>query len=166
VTFDAVVPPGYDPAVIAKLKVPIALGLAAAAVVYLVATGVSRNDVYMSSLDEWDPARARVEDVRVVGFVREGSIVEQREQLVTAFVLRNEPGSRSVPVRYAGVLPDLFREGAQLVVSGRVRDDGILHATDLMTKCPSKYEGVEHPPVAPTGAAPVATGAPASTARR
>jgi cytochrome c-type biogenesis protein CcmE len=118
-------------------------------VAYLLYTGVSRNDLYMSTLDQWDPARARRESVKVVGFVAEDSVREDGERLVTEFVLRNEAGTRTVPVRYAGVTPDLFRSGAQVVASGQLQADGTFHANDLMTKCPSKYEGVDHPPVAP-----------------
>jgi len=132
-----------------KLKVPLALAAALVGVGLLVANGVSRNDIYMSTLDEWSPDRAHRETVRLVGFVADGSITEESARLVTRFVLRNEQGGRTLPVRYEGVTPDLFRAGTQLVATGRLEPDGTFHATDLMTKCPSKYQGVDEPPAPP-----------------
>jgi cytochrome c-type biogenesis protein CcmE len=147
---------------LSKLKVPLALAAALAGVGVLVASGVSRNDIYMSTLDEWRPERAERETVRLVGFVAEGSIAEERERLVTRFTLRSESGERTLPVRFEGVTPDLFRDGTQLVATGRIESDGTFHATDLMTKCPSKYEGVERVPESPSEPASAAGDPPAS----
>ncbi len=146
----------------AKLKVPLALAAGLAAVAVLLATGVSRNDIYMSTLDEWSPDRARRETVRLVGFVADGSIAEESDRLRTHFVLRNDVGDRTLPMRFEGVTPDLFREGTQLVATGRLEADDTFHATDLMTKCPSKYEGVEEVPESPGAPAAAAPPAPAA----
>lgn len=136
---------------LSRLKVPIALTLAVAAIGVLVAAGVSRNDAYMATLDQWSPERAGRETVRLMGFVAEGSIDEERERLVTRFELRNDDGSRTLPVVFEGVTPDLFRDGASLVVTGRLEAGGTFRASDLMTKCPSKYEGAEDAPGMPHG---------------
>lgn len=139
-------------------KVPVVLAVAAAGIAWLVWTGVSNNDLYMSELDEWDPERAQRERVRVVGWVQEGSVVEAEDALVTDFVMRNEAATLSQPMRFRGVLPDLFREGQNVTAAGRLGDDGVFQADELMTKCPSKYEGAEeHPsdyPMEPGAAAP------------
>ena len=140
---------------ISKLKVPLALAVASGAIVYLLATGVAKNDLYMSSLDQWDPARASRESVKIMGFVADGSVKEHPERLETTFTMRNEDATKTLPMRYQGVTPDLFREGSAVVASGRLAGDGTFEATDLMTKCPSKYEGMEHVPTAPGQAADV-----------
>ena len=56
------------------------------------------------------------------------------------FTLRDEKGPATVPVVYHGTVPDLFRTGRHVVLSGRLRD-GVFVATpnSLLTKCPSKY---------------------------
>jgi len=131
--------------VLAKLKIPIAIVIALAAIGWLVASGVSRNDIYVSTLDQYDAVRARRETVRVMGFVKEGSIATHPEKLLTSFVTRDEKDERSLPVSYKGVTPDLFREGTSVIAAGRLDADGTFIATELMTKCPSKYEGVETP---------------------
>jgi cytochrome c-type biogenesis protein CcmE len=131
--------------VIARWKIPIALAVVIAAVAWLAVSGVARNDMYMSTLAQWDPARARHETVRVMGFVKEGSIVKRPGELVTDFVIRDEKATLFLPVRYHGVTPDLFREGTNVIAAGKLGEDGVFAAHDLMTKCPSKYEGVKTP---------------------
>ena len=58
------------------------------------------------------------------------------------FKLRDIGGEAktSVPVRYAGSVPDLFKVGRHIVVDGRLRN-GIFVAEpgSMITKCPSKY---------------------------
>jgi cytochrome c-type biogenesis protein CcmE len=58
------------------------------------------------------------------------------------FVLRNvkgHPGARA-RVAYRGSVPDLFRVGREVVVTGRMQDGVFVAKRDsLSTKCPSKY---------------------------
>ena len=56
------------------------------------------------------------------------------------FRLRDPKGTATVPVRYRGSVPDLFRVGREVVVDGRLRG-GVFAAVPntLVTKCPSKY---------------------------
>ncbi|HEY7077211.1 MAG TPA: cytochrome c maturation protein CcmE [Solirubrobacteraceae bacterium] len=58
----------------------------------------------------------------------------------TYFRVRDRTGSESVPVRYAGALPDPFRAGREVVVD--VRRQGAVwvgQKDSLVTKCPSKF---------------------------
>jgi cytochrome c-type biogenesis protein CcmE len=50
-----------------------------------------------------------------------------------------------VPVIYEGVVPEMFRAGADVVVEGRRDDAGTFRATQLMTKCASKYRPADYP---------------------
>jgi cytochrome c-type biogenesis protein CcmE len=52
-----------------------------------------------------------------------------------------EGGSRELPVAYSGVVPDPFREGREVIVTGKLGDDGVFRAEkdSLITKCPSKF---------------------------
>lgn len=45
----------------------------------------------------------------------------------------------TVPVRYQRLKPDLLAEGVEVVAEGTLVD-GVFHATQLLVKCPSKYE--------------------------
>jgi cytochrome c-type biogenesis protein CcmE len=49
-------------------------------------------------------------------------------------------GAATVPVVYRGTVPDLFRTGRDVVVTGRLRNGTFVAQRDtLVTKCPSKY---------------------------
>jgi cytochrome c-type biogenesis protein CcmE len=43
-------------------------------------------------------------------------------------------------VMYEGPMPDLLRHEAQAIVTGRVGDDGVFYAEELLLKCPTRYE--------------------------
>jgi len=43
-------------------------------------------------------------------------------------------------VHYKGVIPDTFTEGVNVVVEGRLNDEGTFEATTLLAKCASRYE--------------------------
>jgi cytochrome c-type biogenesis protein CcmE len=45
----------------------------------------------------------------------------------------------SMPVAYHGQVPDIFRNGVQVVVEGTMGADGVFHARTLLTKCPSRF---------------------------
>ena len=130
---------------ISRFKVPLALLVAALGVGWLVMSGVMRNDMFMAPLSSFDPQRARRETVKVMGFVQEGSIKAHAEELVRVFTIRDEARTKSLPVRYHGVTPDMFKDGGQVIAAGRLGDDGVFACHELMTKCPSKYEGLDNP---------------------
>jgi cytochrome c-type biogenesis protein CcmE len=43
-------------------------------------------------------------------------------------------------VVYRGIAPDTFTDGVDVVVEGRMGQDGTFHATTLLAKCASRYE--------------------------
>jgi len=56
------------------------------------------------------------------------------------FRLRDVNGTATVPVVYTGSVPDLFRPGRDIVVTGRLQNGVFVAAPGTMvTKCPSKY---------------------------
>ena len=69
------------------------------------------------------------------GYHREGDVVVFRVRD------RNGPASApTVPVRYAGAVPDPFREGREVIVTVRRRGAVFVGEKDsLVTKCPSKF---------------------------
>ena len=73
------------------------------------------------------------------GVVKEGSIeISKSNQLDCFFVLKE--GSAELAVNYSKTRPDLFKDGAEVIVTGEYRD-GIFVADELQTKCASRYEG-------------------------
>ena len=63
------------------------------------------------------------------------------------FVLQDIEGDRKqrVAVLYKGSVPDLFRPGRDIVVTGTQRADGTFVTTpgSMITKCPSKYQAAD-----------------------
>jgi len=72
---------------------------------------------------------------RVGGMVREGSL--RREQMTVHFIITDT--AKDVPVRYTGILPDLFKEGKGVVVQGRLAADGRFVAAEVLAKHDENY---------------------------
>jgi cytochrome c-type biogenesis protein CcmE len=72
---------------------------------------------------------------RLGGLVEEGSIVRQRDGTVRFSVT---DGKASVPVQFAGVLPDLFREGQGVVTEGHL-ENGVFVAGSVLAKHDERY---------------------------
>ncbi len=80
----------------------------------------------------------------VTGVVVPGSIQRHGSQLDFRVADRQPDGSaggKSVPVSYTGEVPDPFRAGREVIVTGKLTSAGALEGQkdSLITKCPSKY---------------------------
>ena len=74
----------------------------------------------------------------VTGKVVQGSIDRSGDEL--RFRIRDRDGTASVPVTYTGAVPDPFREGREVIVSGELKQGTFVAERDsLVTKCPSKF---------------------------
>ncbi|MFU7528050.1 cytochrome c maturation protein CcmE [Qipengyuania sp. ASV99] len=85
--------------------------------------------------------------VRLGGMVQPGSIETQPDGVTVKFVVTGNEAS-TVPVRYSGILPDLFVEGSGVVAEGSLGADGVFQATNLLAKhdenyVPRELEGLE-----------------------
>ena len=111
----------------------VALGAALALAGALVYTSFSAS-TEASQPSQIQPGRS----YELTGKVVPGSIVRGDEAL--RFRLRDREGSESVPVRYRGAVPDPFRDGREVIVSGELRGGTFVAERDsLVTKCPSKF---------------------------
>jgi len=122
-----------DPARKRRLRLIVALGAAIALAGALVYTSFS-GATEASQPSDVVPGRS----VELTGKVVNGSIEKAGEGL--RFRLRDRDGSESVPVEYTGVVPDPFRDGREVIVSGELRGGTFVAERDsLITKCPSKF---------------------------
>ena len=113
----------------------IVAGVAAAAA--LAVRGLGENMLFFFSPSQI--ARGEVpagQSVRVGGLVVEGSVA-RGEGLEVRFVLSD--GAETVVVHYAGILPDLFREGQGIVARGRLEDSGEFSADEVLAKHDENY---------------------------
>ncbi len=75
--------------------------------------------------------------VRLGGMVREGSLETMPDGITIAFAVGD--GKATVPVRYHGIVPDLFVEGSGVVAEGRLAADGTFLADNLLAKHDENY---------------------------
>ncbi|RZA22832.1 MAG: cytochrome c maturation protein CcmE [Proteobacteria bacterium] len=76
--------------------------------------------------------------VRLGGMVEAGSIKTAADGVTVNFIVGD--GDARVPVRYAGILPDLFTEGSGVVAEGRLGPDGKTFVADnLLAKHDENY---------------------------
>ena len=77
--------------------------------------------------------------LQIIGAVEPGSLIRTNDGSIS-FTLIDDGGS--IKVTYRGVPPqNLEDEGNQVVVLGTLGDEGEIESTQLLVKCPSKYEG-------------------------
>jgi cytochrome c-type biogenesis protein CcmE len=72
-------------------------------------------------------------------WVKEKSYDMNREQNTFSFYMVDEKGNE-MKVIYEGAIPNNFETATSVVVTGSY-GNGYFHAKDILTKCPSKYEG-------------------------
>lgn len=76
--------------------------------------------------------------VRLGGMVKQGSLATAADGVTISFLVTGRENSE-VPVRFAGILPDLFVEGSGVVAEGRLEADGTFVADNLLAKHDENY---------------------------
>lgn len=136
-----------------------------AAVVYLIISSTRANAQYFLTIAELNQkgASAQGRSVRVSGAVigdtihydantlnltftvadipADNKLIEQQGGL--AQVLHDavaDPTRAQLKVVYNGVKPDLLKNEAQAIMTGKLGGDGVFYADELLLKCPTKYE--------------------------
>ncbi len=139
-----------------------------AAVAYLIISSTQANAQYFLTIDELKsrgPALLN-KDVRISGAVVGDTIQYDPKTLTLSFTVANVPADNSVidkegglaAVLHAAVVnpkttrmkvvvvgqpkPDLLRNEAQAIMTGQLGNDGVFRASELLLKCPTKYQDV------------------------
>jgi cytochrome c-type biogenesis protein CcmE len=118
-----------------KRKIRLAVALAAAVCLASVLAYTS----FSAASEAAKPSELREgRSYEVTGKVVNGSIDRAGDEL--RFRIRDRDGTDSVPVTYTGSVPDPFREGREVIVSGELKQGKFIAERDsLVTKCPSKF---------------------------
>jgi cytochrome c-type biogenesis protein CcmE len=90
-------------------------------------------DEVMVQPEAWHGKRLQVH-----GYVVPGSRMVKRESLDYTFDLHRN--GKTIRAYYSGIVPDTFKDDAEVVLTGELKPDGSFHATEMTAKCPSKYE--------------------------
>jgi cytochrome c-type biogenesis protein CcmE len=135
------------------------------AVVFLIWSSTAATSEYFLTVDELEAKSAEVvnRNLRVSGAVIGDTIQYDPQTLTLTFEVAHVPGDQALiekegglaealhqavmdPSRarlkivYIGPKPDLLRHEAQAIVTGKLGEDGVFHADELLLKCPTKYE--------------------------
>jgi cytochrome c-type biogenesis protein CcmE len=136
-----------------------------AAVVYLIFSSTQASAEYFMTVDEVKAEGASVvgKSLRLSGAVLGDTIQYDADTLTLTFdvahvpgdnaeieaqgglaeVLKqavNDPARQRISVSYVGAKPDLLRGEAQAIMTGKLGEDGVFYADELLLKCPTKYE--------------------------
>jgi cytochrome c-type biogenesis protein CcmE len=139
--------------------------LIAAAIVYLIVSSTQAAAQYYLTIDELEARAESVQDrdLKISGAVDGDTIRYEADSLTLSFTIANVPGdldeiekagglakvlhqavndpaSKRLDVVYIGPKPDLLRHEAQAIVTGRLGEDGVFYADELLLKCPTRYE--------------------------
>ncbi|MBZ0301981.1 MAG: cytochrome c maturation protein CcmE [Anaerolineae bacterium] len=142
-----------------RLKFIIGGVLILAAVIYLIVSGTATGARYFMTIDELVQNPDYVgQSVRVSGAVIGDSIQYDSETLTINFTVSNIPAefenlalalhesvnnpdaTRLAVVVTNQVKPDLLKDEAQAILTGKMGEDGVFYASELLLKCPSRYE--------------------------
>ncbi len=111
-----------------------ALGVAAV----LVLNAFQSNLVFFFSPTQVAAKEAPIgKSFRIGGLVEEGSV--QREDGTTTVHFAITDTAQTIPVTYTGILPDLFREGKGVVAQGKISDNGVFVADEVLAKHDENY---------------------------
>ena len=130
------------------------LGLLIGGVAYLFASSAGEAFEYYKHVDEImaKPADWEHKHVQMHGFVVPGSIRKrmdkEHQQIEYKFMAVN--CGKEIEVRYAGTVPDTFKDRAEVVLKGKLDNDKgyRFDAREISAKCPSKYSARPDGPAA------------------
>jgi cytochrome c-type biogenesis protein CcmE len=136
-----------------------------AAVIYLIVSSTQASAEYFMTIDELKAAgeSAVGKSLRISGAVIGDTIQYDPQTLTLSFESAHVPGDNAdieaqgglaevlhravtdptrtrITVVYVGPKPDLLRDEAQAIMTGKLGADGVFYADELLLKCPTKYE--------------------------
>lgn len=118
-----------------KMAIAAGVVLVLGAVVALVLNAFQSNLVFFYSPTQVAANEApQGRTFRLGGLVEKGSV--KRDGLVVSFIVTDT--ARSIPVRFEGILPDLFKEGKGVVAQGQLKD-GVFLAREVLAKHDENY---------------------------
>jgi cytochrome c-type biogenesis protein CcmE len=133
-----------DPARKRKTRLIVTLGIALLLSTALIYTSFSASTVAKTP-SQLLTSSTPGESYQLTGKVVNGSVKKTDDLLIFRVKDRTAPeDSKSILVKYTGTVPDPFREGREVIVTGKVvGDEMTAKPNSLITKCPSKFSNSE-----------------------
>lgn len=113
------------------------------AVIYLLYLSLGSSVSYYVTVSEFYDRGTELGDtnIRIAGKIVDNSVEWNAEELELRFTITE--GGKNMPVIYSGAQPAGFKAGSNILVEGKYDSDGVFRATQLILKCPSKYESID-----------------------
>ena len=114
-----------------------------AAVIYLLYLSFGDSVSYYVKVSEFFERIDELADtnVRVAGNVADAPVEWNAEDIELLFTLTE--GGRNMTVIYNGAQPAGFKAGSTILAEGKYGSDDIFRASQIIMKCPSKYESID-----------------------
>lgn len=127
-----------------KTKLIIGVAVIVVAVGALIFNGVNSSAAFNLKVDEVLAKKTKYvgENVKMSGKIVGESVQYDADELLLTFQLRGEDTGK-VRVTYEGPKPDTMNDDWEAIVTGTFKEDGTFAASELLVKCPSKYEAME-----------------------
>ncbi|HNW95404.1 MAG TPA: cytochrome c maturation protein CcmE [Anaerolineaceae bacterium] len=148
-----------------NIKLIIGIALIAAALLYLVISSTLSQSQYFMTVAEIKDGQAELvgKNIRMSGVVLGDTISYDPQTLDLSFEVAQIPGDHQlikdmggmsvvlaqaahdptlpkIQVHYKGPRPDLLKDEAQAIMTGALDESGVFQVSELLLKCPSKYE--------------------------
>lgn len=127
----------------AKRRLVVVGGIIVVAMLVIVAIAGSGGAASSLSISDVVSGDYRGKKVQVSGSVVADSLTSEGSTALFEIQPEDASGQETLTVRYDGALPATFGTGVVAICTGTVESDNTLTATELVTKCPSKYESAE-----------------------
>jgi cytochrome c-type biogenesis protein CcmE len=120
------------------VKIAVTCVVLAVALGGLMYTTLAEGTEYYLHVDEvmTDPVKWQGKRLQLHGYVND--LRQRPNTLDYRFQVQNN--GKVITANYSGVVPDTFKNGAEVVLKGQLQGDGFaVEANGVMAKCPSKY---------------------------
>lgn len=125
----------------AKRRLAVTGGIVAIAMLVIVAIAGSGGSASSLTVEEVVSGAYQGKKVQVTGAVVADSI--ENDGSTVLFSIASEDGGEELRVSYDGALPATFGTGVVAICTGTLENPLFLECTEMVTKCPSKYESAE-----------------------
>jgi len=121
-----------------RLYVVLSILFGTAMAAFLVFKGLSENINLFYSPSDLKKEKISVDNqIRVGGMVKKDSINKENNSLRISFVITDF--EEDLLITYEGILPDLFSEEAGIVAKGKINEEGIFIANEVLAKHDENY---------------------------
>ena len=126
-----------------KKRYLIGVGILVIVVAYLIYLSFGSSVSYYVTVSEFFDRGTELHDtnVRVAGKIADTPVDWNAEDLELRFTITE--GGDTMEVVYQGAKPSTFQAGSSILVEGEYHSDGVFQASQLILKCPSKYEALD-----------------------